>query len=39
MHSKVGLAKKTKGGRKKERKITNNEVYHICVKMRNNKTH
>jgi hypothetical protein len=39
MYSKVGLVEDTKGEGKEEKKIVNNnEIHHICVGTRHNKT-
>jgi hypothetical protein len=40
MYPKMGLVEETMRGGKKERMIANNnEIYHICVGIRQNETH
>jgi hypothetical protein len=39
MYPKVGLVEETKGGRKEGNAVNNNVIDHICVGIRQNKTH
>jgi hypothetical protein len=39
IYPKVGLIEENKGGRKEGKKVSNNEIHHICVGPRYKETH